>query len=413
MKCVSSTTAAVAFVIFCAGAALYALQVSSAVDVTSPRLTRQEERVPNLRRSGTSSIPHRASPARLPLTSAYPLINPLELPSSLPVSITKKSPWASLDFAPAVPLNSSILCSPQLWSQHQAPTPSPVPCGAPCVAPPIIPGAPAMAIRAVGGLANRIIELISHLAIARRDSRPFVVLWLPGPDCPAQFTDLFQLPIPDAPDVRVVSKISQAPRELIATYGHPHADFDMALLGPMALAVLRPLKIHALAIREVLRHLGPAFSAAHMRRTDLPHTDGLAGDVLDAAVVSWACNDTRRLFVAADQPGSLNALVRILPRDQVVSQYYLDATVSRRFRESGQDLRKTPVSSALVDLWVCSQSFRFVGTPGSTFSMTAEALRVARGLPPGTGARTPPGERVPDHLPRSWRYPVASSAPHG
>lgn len=318
-------------------------------------------------------------------------------------------PHSTLDFAPAVPLDAPpTVC---VWRTHTATVthaPRHIDCGAACVTPSSARGAIPVAIHAAGGLANRIIELLSFLAIARRDHRPLIVLWQSTPECPASLTDLFE-PLPG--DVHVIRRKSQAPANLTASFGYPHPDFDMALLGPMALALLRPQPQAATVIHDVLRKLGSAFSAAHMRRTDLPHTSGRAGELLDAAVAAWACNDSRPLFVSADQPRSLEVILRALPPAQVHSQ--LPRQLARRKPGGADDaLRMTPVTAALVDLWVCSHAARFVGTPGSTFSVVVEALRIARGLPPGSGARAPANtaSELTINLPRAWHYPVAAAA---
>ena len=322
-----------------------------------------------------------------------------------PALHTKSNELSStLDFAPAVSLNAPrVVCLLHKEAPTRATTPAPtrLPCGALCHLPRMTAGAP-LAIQVFGGLANRLYEVVSYVAIARRDSRALVIVWSRDAECPAHFSDLF-MPL-RAPDVRIVADRSHAPTQVVPLFGNrPHPEFDLRQYGPLALHLLAPLKQHAAAIRALLTRLGPAFLAAHMRRTDLPGTGGMAGAVLDAAVAAWACNDSRRLFVATDNPQSLDVVEQALPRGQVVSQRRAFGT------EKQGALRKTSVVAALIDLWVASHAERFVGTPGSTFSTTVEDLRVARGLPPGSRARAPPGAPLPDHLPPSWRYPVAAS----
>jgi hypothetical protein len=278
---------------------------------------------------------------------------------------------STVDFAPSVPLGPRPHClfNPHLVSP--TPVPTPIVCGRPCDAPQRPPRRQ-LAVRATGGLANRVIILLSYLAVARRNNCRLLVLWETQRDCPEKFAALFQ-PLPL--DVRVVADPALAPRGIGYTGGYPHPRFDMRELGPMALALLKPLPAIQAAIGALLQRLGDTFSAAHLRRTDLPGTSGEAGELLDAAVAAWACNDTQPLFIAADHPKSLTALRRVLPAEQIVSQ--------GAFPFYGSVLRKTTVAGALIDLWVSSHSERFVGTDSSTFSVLVEALRVARGLPPG------------------------------
>lgn len=317
---------------------------------------------------------------------------------------TSNDSSATLDYAPAVSLDAPravCLLHMKAPTRAVAPAPTRLPCGAPCRSPRMTAGPP-MAIQVFGGLANRLYEIVSYVAIARRDSRALDIVWSRDAECPARFSDLF-MPL-RAPDVRIVADQSHALTRVVPLFGNrPHPEFDLRQYGPLALHLLAPLKQHTAAIRALLTRLGPAFLAAHMRRTDLPDTGGMAGAVLDAAVAAWACNDSRRLFVATDNPQSLDVVEQALPRGQVVSQL-------RAFgAEQRGALRKTSVVAALIDLWVASHAERFVGTPGSTFSTTVEALRVARGLQPGSRSRAPPGTPLPAHLPPSWRYPVAAS----
>jgi hypothetical protein len=268
------------------------------------------------------------------------------------------------------------------------PAPSVLPCGPVCSGPALgskqgqggansKPRSAPLVVRATGGIARRLRVLLSYLAVARLESRRLTVVWLSEPDCPATFAELFEpLPTNVAADVNILADAAHAPANAPLVHGVAHPAFNgAALLGPMLLRLIKPRPELAAAISGLLQRLGPSFSAAHLRRTDLPAAAGAAGDAMDVAVAAWACNDTQPLFVATDHPRSLNAIRRLLPPGQVVSRGV--------FPHMGSALRKTSIADAVVDMWVASHASRFVGTPTSSFSEAVEAMRLARGLKPG------------------------------
>jgi hypothetical protein len=265
-----------------------------------------------------------------------------------------------------------------------------------------------VSVTAVGGLTSRLRVVLSYLAAARTEKRRLVVHWVPDSHCPAFFAELF---VPFATDLDIVDTPMGDSSNVT---DHTHPDFRTRSLGgpwrksfspppppdlgPMALALLRPLP-HLLADATRLRQtLGRDFAAVHIRRTDM-NVDYSR----DVEFAQWAQlpqsqggGAGRRLFVAADTLRSVLTVRSALPQGSVVAQGRFNSPTDRAGisptaagslnisaaalypKASAGPHRLTSVAAAVVDIWVASYASAFRGTPGSSFSGLIEALRRAR-----------------------------------
>jgi hypothetical protein len=209
-------------------------------------------------------------------------------------------------------------------------------------------------VRTRGGLCNRLRVIVSFLCAARKGGGKLFAYWKPDSRCPAECKDLFQ-PLPS--DCEVHNGFGPAGTHITC---HRHPDISVAECAALVDTVLRPTPSLQQRISRVLGELGPGFTAVHIRRTD--HNSSYWED---GAFLKFAQEAPGKVFVAADNPGSLETLKQGLG-DRVVH--------AATFRMTGQ--RLTSVEDAVVDLWVARHAARFKGTYYSSFSDWIEMLRV-------------------------------------
>lgn len=263
---------------------------------------------------------------------------------------------------------------------------------------------PALLVRVVNGMTNRMYSILSNLAWTRREHRPLTVYWLADADCPGEFASVFNTSLLP-PDLVVLSM--QPPRSIPeARWVSPLPDF-----GRMALDTLQPTLAVQARIDELLGALQwpmTSFAAVHVRHSDMDTFWADHGGASDAAVLAWAAKVTGPLFVAADNFDSLELLNKTFPGRVIGGGHFLDPSRNDlgSFQPSNQQpshalrRRQTKLEDAATDMWVASFAEYFMGTAGSTFSEQVriidarvhtilvvhvnvtqiEAMRMARGL---------------------------------
>ena len=210
-------------------------------------------------------------------------------------------------------------------------------------------------VRTVGGLCNRLRLVFSVLAKARKLGVSLRVIWVPDSECNGHFLDVFE-PVPDIQfvgDSWVHALLPLAIESYLAV-----GDRDYSRLVPV-----EPVRTR---VKALLQDLGRPFAAMHLRRTDLAllgKNDDLHDDKFETVVRDE--NPSHKIYLATDNADTQTKFLRNFPGRIVVNKPIEKQAGSRR---------QTGLDHAVVDLFTCAHSDRFVGTKNSSFSQEIEAL---------------------------------------
>ena len=242
-----------------------------------------------------------------------------------------------------------------------------------------------LVIVATEGLCNRLRATLSYRIVAHEQGRPLHVVWRKDDYCPGYFLDAF-LPIPGVrffkapPEGRPLSSLHAAPDTHAAVKHTPNEAYSYAPLAPCD-------SVRAMIANEISR-LGPHFGAIHVRRTDLFTAIPASQHTKDSEFDAWAdalvprVNERKgpqhvegaKVFVATDNADT---------QARFRKQYGEAAMVHKPIKPSG-NLRQTPLSDAVVDLFVSAAAPD--GFMGSHYSSFSDAIRFLRAIQGRTGA---------------------------
>lgn len=213
-------------------------------------------------------------------------------------------------------------------------------------------------LKAVGGLCNRLQAILSYRAVYGNID----VIWESSDVVShAQFTDVFE----PVEGVRFIT--GQWDREDWAIC--PNAPADWVSLH----ALLKPLSPIAERITTIQNALGPYYLAVHARRTD--HTPLVTDLIKDQCttdedlrnfIITWPLGP---VYLATDNGDTQK---QWLANPKVVVGHSLQGTEKQGLDDHH---RNGTLAEAVVDLFVCSNATRFMGTKHSSFSETIERLR--------------------------------------
>jgi hypothetical protein len=231
------------------------------------------------------------------------------------------------------------------------------------------------------GLTSRLRAIITSVVYARCAGCNLTVYWRPSAPFAAAIDEVFELPL--APDIITVGvNFNNKTHRAFAQPLLPHTRrnytiFDVPpfydLLGPLAIALFRPLPGIMSVVHELLEKLGPRFTAVHLR-----HTDRNAVYSLDSDVATWARPFPGKVFAAVDNPLSLESLRRDLGSNRVVAQGHFISSNATLVPTNSTVSRWTSGAASIIDMWVASYSNQFRGFRESTFSHQIEIMRAAR-----------------------------------
>ena len=272
------------------------------------------------------------------------------------------------------------------------------------------------AVKANGGLGNKLRVLLSYREVVVVDGDGhLVVVWANGEDCPARFDQLFE-PIPGVTVVDATEpNLDKTLRHIGVTQiknamaTHPIIASSKSDREAKMYLQLQPIAAISSAIAECVARcrdesVGGHYIAVHVRRTDHAKLFGIStsDDEFFSFVDKVTTGEARlssNVFVAVRmqgfEPRTCTAPRRcslILPSnpcgqtDNAATQEAFAGHVtsqriitSRAISDAPTALRHTSVAAAVVDLFVCVAATAFKGTRGSTFTDAIWSLREAKG----------------------------------
>lgn len=203
-------------------------------------------------------------------------------------------------------------------------------------------------VNPVAGLCNRLRVICSYYAEAKKRGCKLFIKWVPCSACPAQFNDLFVIPQLD--DIFINPNIN-FPANTISTFSIYKSDNNEWISYFDSLFV--PREHIKNKIDGVINLMGNKFNALHIRHTD--HNNVYEKDPEYLQYIET--DEPMNIYVASDNQTSLNTIKNI--------KGYLVFS-SSSFNPHG--IRQTSIEDAIVDLWVCQQSYKFCGTYWSSFT---------------------------------------------
>lgn len=224
-------------------------------------------------------------------------------------------------------------------------------------------------LHTLGGLGNRIQSIFAYrrLVVGTLD-----VLWEPSDAVShGRWDDVF-LPL---------EGVRFHDRRFGFGYGHKVLSVDHAPSESWRADVgeLKPTAEVQAEIDKVLATLPLDTAAIHVRRTDYVQCAWAHGLSLPPLkdYASFA-QGAEAVYLATDNAETQKKIHDLLPGSTrlVGTSPALHSTEKQAF---GDDRRHTSLLEAVVDLFVCARASRFMGTPGSTFTSTIEALRAQAG----------------------------------
>jgi len=211
-------------------------------------------------------------------------------------------------------------------------------------------------IKTIAGLCNRLRAMFSYLLFARKNNKKLKVAWSVGADCNGRFQDYFYVPN----DVILASRHFGN----IDYNGcfHTHSDFG----GVYLYNDLKLLPHMEEKINEKRQQLGKYISV-HIRRTD--HIN-LAKEqktyTEEQAYIEFINGYPEyNVYIATDN----------LETQQFFYNLYKDRIKVIKHIESSTKLRQTSLEEAIIDLYLCIYSDKFMGTPYSSYTDTILSIR--------------------------------------
>ena len=214
-----------------------------------------------------------------------------------------------------------------------------------------------MIVHAIGGLANRLRVVLSHLAT----HGPIGVVWVPdGEIAGARFEDVF-MPLAGVTfyyhatgaSCRTCDPAQFAPAGWEESYRKLH---------------MRP------EYRDKLNAIRPPepYSAIHVRRTD--HSAIAAQDpTRDEEFVEFIHHAYRLVYIATDNGTTQRQYINTVLETGRTPVYVAPIHEHERQDMSGQ--RNTTLADSAIDLFACAGAYTFEGTRHSSFSNTAMMLK--------------------------------------
>lgn len=204
-----------------------------------------------------------------------------------------------------------------------------------------------MVIQPKNGLANRLQVIFSRL----QSDRHLEVVWKPDDACRGHFLDHFE-------PVKNVSFVTRPTGKVRYRGCYADGKPDYRLLMP------RPEIMEE--VRANLHHLQGNFTAIHVRRTDyVRRAKKRKRFTTDEEFFQFVDQSIGGLFVSCDTPETLTTFT---------ARYPGRVKAFRSFAHPDQ-LRKSTLRHAVIDIFTCCYAQSFMGSDYSTFSRLIRHLR--------------------------------------
>jgi len=216
-------------------------------------------------------------------------------------------------------------------------------------------------IKPRGGLCNRLRFLLSYYVYAKKLGKKLLVIWEKDKFCPGYFLDFFK------PLDGVTFKENNNDNLKIEFQGFewlPEHGRDDRIEYCKYLVLIQEIQN---IVSEYINVMGNSYIALHVRRTDIDelvkkNNNYTTDDVFFNFIEE---NPEKKIFLATDNNET---------RKMFLSRYGDRICFYKEIKES-DELRKTSVLDAIVDIYICKDATIFKGTKGSSFSGFIQYLR--------------------------------------
>lgn len=216
-----------------------------------------------------------------------------------------------------------------------------------------------MKVRCDNGLCDRLRFMFSYLLKARQLDQELTVCWIPNVKCNGNFLDLFQ------PVQNVTFTTDTTDCDIFDW--RPCAEFD-----PQKVFLYNDLHMRdELENRttEMVSRLG-RYIAIHARRTDKITYNGLDSVTPDSEFFRFIDQYSEvNIFLATDNSNTQ----KVFKQKYGDKLFYLSEIVPSNSTEI--EFRETSLDLAVIDLFVCTKAWQFLGTNISGFSRVIEQFR--------------------------------------
>jgi hypothetical protein len=210
-----------------------------------------------------------------------------------------------------------------------------------------------------GGLCNKLRVLLSYNDYALKIKKKLLVLWNKSDMCNGYFLDYFY-PIKNINFIYVNN-------DTVKNYKIDYEGcmwHDDHKLSKKMYKKLRILPYIEEKMKKIIYN--NKFNAIHVRRTD--HTEVAKKHnsyTSDEEFIDFIKKSEDKVYVATDNNKTQNKFINMFP-DKIISSKQLN---------NSDNLRKTTLEDAIIDLFICSRSKLFMGSGFSSFSGAINFLR--------------------------------------
>lgn len=206
-----------------------------------------------------------------------------------------------------------------------------------------------------GGLCNRLRVIFSCLKKSRLENKEMLVFWVSSNECPGFFLDYFQ-PIDGvtfSPERQKKVGLDYRGSAIIPEFPPDYKE----------LKVLPYLKTKIDGISNLYEN---NYLALHIRRTDHLKCPEKMSDERFIHYVKKNINNYNGLYIATDNRET---------QDKFLEIFGNHIKYIKMIPKDNEDLRKTSIADAVIDLYICVKSSIFKGNNGSSFTGLINKLR--------------------------------------
>uniref|UniRef100_A0A6C0HN41 Glycosyltransferase n=1 Tax=viral metagenome TaxID=1070528 RepID=A0A6C0HN41_9ZZZZ len=233
----------------------------------------------------------------------------------------------------------------------------------------------AITVVTTGGLCNMLRVTFSYLLKAKSENKVLNVFWQPTDACPQHFLELFQ-PVNGLNFINSINNLNIADKADKTDIAYIGFDAYSETNTPLMYAELKPLpKYNPWYASELTQRfafaLNEPYIAVHIRRTD--HS-------VDAKQNNKYTSDEDFIKFIDDNP-NINLYIATDNRATQDKFYarYKNRIKGIKFIEPSIYLRQTSLGIAVIDIFVCVNAVKFMGSGWSSFSDLINDIRTLQG----------------------------------